>query len=90
MQPQGYSLSSCMPLIVLAPYFLFGMLQAQAVSVSLIVVAAYGIGGYLAGITGPQRYFDVAVVVVRSRRRRCRPLFVPARRAAATTWPRRC
>jgi diguanylate cyclase (GGDEF)-like protein len=62
MQPQGYSLSSCMPLIVLAPYFLFGMLQAQAVSVSLLVVAAYGIGGYLSGITGPQRYFDVGVL----------------------------
>ena len=62
MHPRGYSLSSCMPLIVLAPYFLFGMLQGEAARTSLIVVAAYGIGGYLAGITGPQRYFDLAVV----------------------------
>jgi diguanylate cyclase (GGDEF)-like protein len=62
MHPQGYSLSSCMPLIVLAPYFLFGMLQAQAAITSVLVVAAYGIGGYFAGITGPQRYFDLAVM----------------------------
>jgi diguanylate cyclase (GGDEF)-like protein len=62
MQPRGYSLSSCMPLIVLAPYFLFGMLQAEAVRSALIVAAAYAIGGHVAGIAGPQRYFDVAVV----------------------------
>jgi diguanylate cyclase (GGDEF)-like protein len=62
MQPRGYSLSSCMPLIVLAPYFLFGMLQAEAVRSALIVVAAYAVGGHVAGIAGPQRYFDVAVV----------------------------
>jgi len=62
IQPRGYSLSSCMPLIVLAPYFLFGMLQAQAVRTALIAVAAYAIGGYLAGLAGPQRYFDLAVV----------------------------
>ncbi|MGH8175858.1 MAG: diguanylate cyclase domain-containing protein [Steroidobacter sp.] len=62
MHPQGYSLSSCMPLIALAPYFLFGMLQAQAVRTSFIVVATYALGGYLAGITGPQRYFDLAVI----------------------------
>jgi diguanylate cyclase (GGDEF)-like protein len=62
MHPQGYSLSSCMPLIVLAPYFLFGLLQAQAAGASLIVVATYGVGGYLAGISDPQRYFDLVVI----------------------------
>jgi diguanylate cyclase (GGDEF)-like protein len=62
MQPRGYSLSSCMPLIALAPYFLFGMLQTEAVRSALFVAAAYAIGGHIAGLTGPQRLFDVAVV----------------------------
>jgi diguanylate cyclase (GGDEF)-like protein len=62
MQPRGYSLSSCMPLIVLAPYFLFGMLQAEAVRSAFIVVATYAIGGQIAGLADAQRHFDVAVV----------------------------
>lgn len=62
MQPRGYSLSSWMPLVVLAPYFLFGMLHAQAVRTALLIVLAYGIGGWLAGISGPQRLFDVFVI----------------------------
>src|SRR5262245_36383778 len=62
MQPRGYSLSSWLPLVVLAPYFLFGMLHAQAVRTSLLVVLAYAIGGELAGITGPQRVFDMFVI----------------------------
>jgi diguanylate cyclase (GGDEF)-like protein len=62
MHPQGYSLNSCMPLIVVAPYFLFGMLQAEAARTSLIVVAAYAIGGYVAGIASPQRNFDLAIL----------------------------
>ena len=63
MQQRGYSLSSCMPLIVLAPYFLFGMLQAEAVRTAAIVAVAYAVGGHLAGVAGPQRTFDVAVVI---------------------------
>ena len=66
MHPQGYSLSSWMPLVVLAPYFLFGMLHAQAVRTSLTVVAMYAIGGYLAGVAGPQRYFDLFVIAFAS------------------------
>jgi diguanylate cyclase (GGDEF)-like protein len=62
MQPRGYSLSSWLPLVVLAPYFLFGMLHAQAVRISLLVVLAYAVGGALAGITGPQRVFDTFVI----------------------------
>lgn len=62
MQPRGYSLSSWMPLVVLAPYFLFGMLQTQAVRTSFMIVAIYAIGGHLAGFTGPQRYFDLFVL----------------------------
>jgi GGDEF domain-containing protein len=62
MHPRGYSLSSWMPLVVLAPYFLFGMLHAQAVRTALLVVFAYAIGGELAGVTGPQRVFDMFVI----------------------------
>jgi diguanylate cyclase (GGDEF)-like protein len=62
MHPRGYSLSSWMPLVVLAPYFLFGMLHAQAVRTSLLVVLAYAIGGAFAGVSGPQRVFDVFVI----------------------------
>jgi diguanylate cyclase (GGDEF)-like protein len=62
MQPRGYSLSSWMPLVVLAPYFLFGMLHAQAVRTSALTVAAYAIGGALTGVAGAQRLFDTFVI----------------------------
>jgi len=62
MQPRGYSLSSWMPLVVLAPYFLYGLLHAQAVRTALLIVLAYAAGGELAGITGPQRVFDMFVI----------------------------
>ncbi len=62
MQPRGYSLSSWMPLVVLAPYFLFGMLHAQAVRTALLIVLAYCIGSWLAGVSGPQRLFDMFVI----------------------------
>ncbi|HWK75743.1 MAG TPA: GGDEF domain-containing protein [Povalibacter sp.] len=63
MNAQGYSFSALMPLVVLGPYFLFGLQQAQAVGTALLVVAAYAIGGYLAGIDGGQRWFDITVVL---------------------------
>jgi hypothetical protein len=62
MHPRGYSLSSWMPLVVLAPYFLFGMLHAQAVRTALLIVVAYAIGGMLAAAGGPQRLFDTFVI----------------------------
>jgi diguanylate cyclase (GGDEF)-like protein len=66
MHPQGYSLSSWMPLVVLAPYFLFGMLHAQAVRTSVMVVVMYALAGHLAGVAGPQRYFDLFVIAFAS------------------------
>lgn len=63
MHRQGYSLSSLMPLVVLGPYFLFGMLQAQAVRTVIMIVATYALGSYFAGLTGGQRAFDLSVVV---------------------------
>jgi predicted signal transduction protein with EAL and GGDEF domain len=62
MRAQGYTLSSWMPLIVLSPYFLFGMLQTQAVRAAIMIVIAYAAGGYLAGLNSPQRYFDLVVI----------------------------
>jgi diguanylate cyclase (GGDEF)-like protein len=63
MHKQGYSLSSMMPLVVLAPYLLFSMLQVQAVRTAAIVVITYALGGYFGGLEGGQRMFDLAVVV---------------------------
>jgi diguanylate cyclase (GGDEF)-like protein len=62
MHPRGYSLSSWMPLVVLAPYFLYGMLHAQAVRTALLIVVAYAVGGKLGGVDGAQRMFDTFVV----------------------------
>lgn len=66
MNTQGYSFSALMPLVVLGPYFLFGMLQAQAVRTVVMIVVAYAIGGYLAGLTGGQRMFDLSVLIFAS------------------------
>jgi diguanylate cyclase (GGDEF)-like protein len=66
MHKQGYSLSSMMPLVVLAPYFLFGMLQAQAVRTAVIVVVTYGLGGYFGGLDSGQRIFDLVVLLLAS------------------------
>ena len=63
MHPQGYSLSSWMPLVVLAPYFTFGMLQAQAVRSAILIIAAYAAGGYLLDVHGGQRAFDLIVLI---------------------------
>lgn len=66
MHAQGYSLSSWIPLITLAPFFLFGMLPAQAIRTSTLIVMTYALGGYFAGLTGGQRVFDLTVVVFAS------------------------
>lgn len=66
MQPRGYSLSAWMPLVVLAPFFLFGMLHAQAVRTALLIVIGYAVAGHFAGLDGPQRYFDIFVTAFAS------------------------
>lgn len=63
MHRQGYSLSSMMPLVVLAPYFAFGMVQGQAVRIVVLMVLMYAFGGYLGGVDGGQRTFDLVVAV---------------------------
>ncbi|MFL6551541.1 MAG: diguanylate cyclase domain-containing protein [Povalibacter sp.] len=64
MHRHGYSLSSMMPLVVLSPFFLFGLLQGQAVRTAAIVIVTYGLGGYFGGLESGQRMFDLAVVVL--------------------------
>lgn len=63
MHTQGYSFSALMPLVVLGPYFLFGMLLTQALRTVALIVVAYAVGGYLAGLTGGQRMFDLSVLI---------------------------
>lgn len=63
MNTQGYSFSTLMPLVVLAPYFLFGMLQAQAVRTVVVILVSYVVGSYLAGLTGGQRMFDLSILI---------------------------
>ena len=63
IHPQGYSLSSWMPLVVLAPYFTFGMLQKQAVRSSVLIIFTYAAGGYVTNLHTGQRTFDLCVLL---------------------------
>lgn len=66
MHSQGYSLSAWMPLVVIAPYFLFGMLHVQAARSSLLAVVAYVLAGEIAGIGAAQRWLDIGIVAFAS------------------------
>jgi len=66
MHARGYSLSAWMPLAVIAPYFLFGMLHFQAARCSLLSVLAYVLAGELAGIGAAQRWLDIGIVAFAS------------------------
>lgn len=66
MQKRGYSLSAWMPLVVLAPYLLFGLLQYQAARISSTMVLAYLAAGWLTGLHTGQRHFDAFVIAFAS------------------------
>ncbi len=66
MQAQGYSLSAWMPLVVIAPYFVFGMLHYQALRSSALVVFIYVLAGSFAALDPTQRWIDVAIVAFAS------------------------
>jgi diguanylate cyclase (GGDEF)-like protein len=66
MQPQGYSLAAWMPLVVIAPYFVFGIMHYQAARCSVLAVAAFVLAGVFAGIDAPQRWIDNAIVIFAS------------------------
>ena len=61
MYAQGYSLSSVVPMLVLSAYMLFGMMQFQATATATLIVVAYGLAGWIAGVNSGQRLFDVAM-----------------------------
>lgn len=66
MNGRGYSLSAWMPLVAIAPYFLFGMLHVQAARASLLSVVAYVLAGEIAGIGAAQRWLDIGIVAFAS------------------------
>jgi diguanylate cyclase (GGDEF)-like protein len=66
MHEHGYSLGSWMPLVVVAPYFLFGMMYESALRTSAIVMAIYAFGSSFAGMKGGQHYFDLMVAGIAS------------------------
>jgi diguanylate cyclase (GGDEF)-like protein len=66
MQRQGYSLAAWMPLVVIAPYFIFGMLHVEAARSSALCVIAYVAAGEIAGLDSAQRWLDVAITAFAS------------------------
>lgn len=66
MHEQGYSLSAWIPLVVIAPYFLFGMLHVQAACCSLLAWSMFFVAGELAGLAGPQRWLDIGIAAFAS------------------------
>jgi diguanylate cyclase (GGDEF)-like protein len=66
MQQRGYSLSAWMPLVMIAPYFLFGMMYLQAVRCSLLSLIIYVAAGEIGHVNDAQRWLDVAVAAFAS------------------------
>lgn len=66
MHRQGYSLSAWIPLVVIAPYFLFGMMHFQAARCSVLAVLAYVFAGEFANIDSAQRWLDVSIAAFAS------------------------
>ena len=61
MQPRGYSLGAWMPLVMIAPYFLFGMMHFQAARCSVLALLAYIVAGELAHVSSAQRWLDIGI-----------------------------
>jgi diguanylate cyclase (GGDEF)-like protein len=66
MQQQGYSLAAWMPLVVIAPYFLFGLMHFQAARCSLLALVAYIVAGEVANVSDPQRWLDICIAAFAS------------------------
>jgi len=62
----GYSLGAWMPLVMIAPYFLFGMMHYQAARCSLLALLAYIVSGELANLNDAQRWLDIGVAAFAS------------------------
>jgi diguanylate cyclase (GGDEF)-like protein len=66
MQQRGHSLSAWMPLVMIAPYFLFGMMYYQAARCSLLALVAYGIAGGIGNVNDAQRWLDIGIAAFAS------------------------
>lgn len=62
----GYSLAAWMPLVMIAPYFLFGMMHYQAARCSMLALLAYIVTGELASLNDAQRWLDIGVAAFAS------------------------
>jgi diguanylate cyclase (GGDEF)-like protein len=66
MQKRGHSLSAWMPLVMIAPYFLFGMMHTQAARCSLLALVAYIVAGEVAHVNDAQRWLDIGIAAFAS------------------------
>jgi diguanylate cyclase (GGDEF)-like protein len=62
MRPQGYALSTWLVLVVLASYFMYGMLGHQGIRSAFIVLSAYVFMGIIAGLDSLQWRMDLAAI----------------------------
>lgn len=63
MRRQGYSLSAWMVLVVLASYFMYGMMLREGIRSVAIVLAVYVALGLLTGLDSAQWRMDLAAIV---------------------------
>jgi diguanylate cyclase (GGDEF)-like protein len=66
MQKRGHSLSAWMPLVMIAPYFLFGMMHYQAARCSLLALLAYVVAGEVGQVNDAQRWLDIGIAAFAS------------------------
>ncbi len=66
MRRQGYSLGAWIPLVVIAPFFLFGMMHFQAARCSLFALVAYITAGEIAAVNDAQRWLDIGIATFAS------------------------
>jgi diguanylate cyclase (GGDEF)-like protein len=62
VRPQGFALSTWMVLVVIGPYFMFGLSHKAAIRTGLLVICSYGAIGYFGGLDGGQWRLDFAVM----------------------------
>jgi diguanylate cyclase (GGDEF)-like protein len=62
MRPQGYSLSSWMVLVVLASYFMYGMMLNEGIRTVATILGMYVVMGLTAGLDSPQWRMDLGAI----------------------------
>ena len=61
MIQRGFSLSAWMPLVLIGPYFLFGLMHYQAARCSLLMFIAYIAAGEIAQVNDTQHWLDIGI-----------------------------